>query len=384
MILLAVCKYTTNFNEYGLIHFILSSKRLQFITTGLMSGSYAFSKLFVCATLRENKEAPDWQPSYFECETFAPGTHYTFIFEFCLFVVRSILNWVVFAMLWNFDALVSSQRLKASVQLAQQRLLAGAERRGLYAPFLTGVLVLLTWQLTIAVVVSVLAAAYYLPGRAEQQEWWQRVRPDVLGPWLDVLFIAIFMQLTLQRLLTKPHATPKASTLAILLCLVVIPYLWVRLELPEFARPLSRNTLTDLIQSGEWGELSQSIHDGLDVDVDSLRTGYQDLNRLPFTIELFISLLSLFLFIGLRIFQYTARAKDAAALDKLKNLMQTLDTDRDGSVSKLEMRKQYEFYFRPQQPAAATAKGVGSNGESNGGAAAAPAPAKHTQHEMRL
>ena len=122
---------------------------------------------------------------------------------------------------------------------------------------------------------------------------------------------------------------------------------------------------------------------GLDVDVDSLRTGYQDLNRLPFTIELFISLLSLFLFIGLRIFQYTARAKDAAALDKLKNLMQTLDTDRDGSVSKLEMRKQYEFYFRPQQPAAATAKGVGSNGESNGGAAAAPAPAKHTQHEMR-
>ena len=41
--------------RFGLVNFVVSSKRLQFLTTGLMSGSYAFIKLFICATVREKR-----------------------------------------------------------------------------------------------------------------------------------------------------------------------------------------------------------------------------------------------------------------------------------------------------------------------------------------
>ena len=41
---LAASKYFTNFNEHGLINFIVSSKRLQFITTGLFSGRHTTAR----------------------------------------------------------------------------------------------------------------------------------------------------------------------------------------------------------------------------------------------------------------------------------------------------------------------------------------------------
>lgn len=129
--------------RYGLIQFIVTAKKLLFITAGLMSGTTAFTKLFVCATLREDVDSPTYEPSYFNCETFAPGAHPTFPFEMALFIVRSFLLWVAFAMLWNFDAMIKAQRRRRRALAGQQRLTAGAERRGLYGPYLTGVLVLL-------------------------------------------------------------------------------------------------------------------------------------------------------------------------------------------------------------------------------------------------
>ena len=242
---LAAAKYFTQFNEYGLIQFIVVSKRLQFITTGLMSGTYAFGKLFVCATLRgappypaaelstsrhapflaaatrsalphrrlagggrtppsrtvplaallshtaallprslraeESKEVLDdgRKASYFECENFAPGTHPTFLFEFTLFVIRSVLNWVVFALLWNFDSVVKTQRVEGAKLRAQQNLLYGAERRGLYPSTTTTVLMLLSWQLTIGAFVAAL---------------WTTGFDDVLGLWFDVLLVAALLQ----------------------------------------------------------------------------------------------------------------------------------------------------------------------------------------------
>jgi hypothetical protein len=68
VIALAFAKYTTQYSEYGLVMFIVSAKNLQFVT-GLVSGTVAFTKLFVCATLRE--DAPLYP--YFSCQTFAPG-----------------------------------------------------------------------------------------------------------------------------------------------------------------------------------------------------------------------------------------------------------------------------------------------------------------------
>ena len=200
VIALAVAKYFTDFNEYGLIQFIVTAKKLQFITSGLISGTIAFTKLFICATLREDASAPNFEPSYYSCArvaphtaphsqrahqhaarhstaalpsqhgphaaerargtvrraqrcgSFAPGAHATFPFEMAIFIVRSLLLWVAFGMLWNFDAMIKAQRRRKRALESQQRLTKGAERRGLYGPYLTGVLVLLSWQLAIGIV----------------------------------------------------------------------------------------------------------------------------------------------------------------------------------------------------------------------------------------
>ena len=102
-----------------------------------MSGSYAFIKLFICATVREKRgDNLDHATNSLSCENFAPGTHPTFPFEMCLFIIRCALNWVVFAMLWNYDAVTARTKAEEQ-QRAQQRLLAGVERRGLYGPCLT-------------------------------------------------------------------------------------------------------------------------------------------------------------------------------------------------------------------------------------------------------
>ena len=77
---LAKCDQTDTLQRVHMC-LLLSSKRLQFVTSGLMSGTYAFTKLFICATLRIDPTAPDYEPSHFECPTFAkrndrcPGRH---------------------------------------------------------------------------------------------------------------------------------------------------------------------------------------------------------------------------------------------------------------------------------------------------------------------
>jgi len=358
---LAASKYFTNYNEFGLIQFIISSKRLQFITTGLFSGSYAFSKLFICATLRENRNTPGWTASGFECETFAPGTHYTFPFEFCLFTIRSMLNWVVFAMLWNFDKLVSKNRVKDQMLLAQQRLMAGAERRGLFGPFLTGILVLLSWQLSIAAVASIFVAVYY----AKSFDFGL----GDLMPYFDLFVLAVVMQLVLHRLLTRPCIDATPAQLAMVLSLAAIPYVWVRMDLPAFAQPLQWDTVSTAIAAGAWANLSTSVRSGLELDVTSLTRGFTSIARLPMTLELLIASMGLVIFIGLLVLQRRAKRKDEAAVERLQNLMSALDTDRDGSVGKLELRKTYEHFFtrQPALEAAATEEGSRADVEGAGG-----------------
>lgn len=339
---LAASKYFTNFNQFGLIQFIISSKRLQFVTTGLLSGAYAFSKLFICATLREDRSSPNWHPTSFECETFAPGTHPTFIFEFFLFFLRSILNWAAFALLWNFERFVSNNRFKDRMLAAQQRLMAGAERRGLYGPFLTGILVLLTWQLSFAVVVSVFVAVYYAESSPDEL---LAFRLDDVGPFVDVIFIAGLTQLILHRLLTGPCMDATPARIAMVVSGLMTIYLWIRIDVPAFLRPLDWGHATQLYRDANYTQLSLSVLESAELDLASLSSAFSDLSRLPMTLELLIVLLSIAIYSGLLVFQTRAKRKDEQAVERLKNLMNALDTDRDGSVGKLELRRQYDQFF---------------------------------------
>ena len=115
--------------RYGLIEFIVTAKKLQFFTSGLVAGCVGFAKLFVCATQPSDSElrledfagAVPSSPAY-ACAVFYPGSHTTFPFEFFLFVVRSLLLWGAFVLLWHYDALVEGGRVALRALRGQQKL----------------------------------------------------------------------------------------------------------------------------------------------------------------------------------------------------------------------------------------------------------------------
>ena len=78
------------------VAFIVKSKSLAFITSGLLSGALGFMKLYRCAT--------KWEiHGHGSCEQKAPGMQATFWFEYTLFLVRTILVWITFMILWKFE-----------------------------------------------------------------------------------------------------------------------------------------------------------------------------------------------------------------------------------------------------------------------------------------
>ena len=58
---------TNKFDEDQLTSFVIRSKSLGFVTTGLLSGVYAFTKLYLCITSHPDREGD-------ACSSSAPGT----------------------------------------------------------------------------------------------------------------------------------------------------------------------------------------------------------------------------------------------------------------------------------------------------------------------
>ena len=107
--------YTYKVDEYQLTDFIIKSKGLQFITSGLISGALAFFKMYKCSIQEEG--------SPLACEHKAPGMLPTFPFEFSLLLVRTVLVWITFLILWNFDAVTAwhaRRRAKAATSDARR------------------------------------------------------------------------------------------------------------------------------------------------------------------------------------------------------------------------------------------------------------------------
>jgi hypothetical protein len=317
---LAAAKAYTNFNEYGLIQFIVSSKRLQFITSGLMSTTYAFTKIFICATYRETRDttALDFEPSYLECRTFAPGTHRTFIFEFCLFVLRSVLNWVVFYLLWHFTS-VQAFRDTTVVLQAQQRLRVNTDRRAVPPRLLQLPLLLLTWGVAGLCAGSILFAA----------------EEEVDGDWLgysDVALVALALQLFTHRMLLYPcrRAWPAKAVALFSLCVGV--YLYLRLpSAPGAPLQLAWQAATRLDQVALGEHLRAVLSAGTPV--------------FPMALEMLLCAVCCGLHLVLLAMQNAATRRDEAAVRRLELVLSTLDQEGDGTISRGEARQKYHLFL---------------------------------------
>jgi hypothetical protein len=123
-------------DEFQLVNFIIKSKGLQFITGGLIGGALGFVKLFRCSTT-EDIDGPKG------CEYKAPGVTKFFRFQFALLLVRSVLVWITFILLFNFETIERWDK-KAQAEAA-----TSDPRRGLFKPTKTAGFMAINWILFI-------------------------------------------------------------------------------------------------------------------------------------------------------------------------------------------------------------------------------------------
>ena len=127
-------------DEFQLVNFIIKSKGLQFLTGGLIGGALGFVKLFRCSTV-----ADPLSPA--GCWHKAPGVTKTFRWEFSLLMVRSVLVWITFILLFNFEHLEKWDKKR------QAEAATSDPRRGLFKPTKTAGLMAINWVLFAANVI---------------------------------------------------------------------------------------------------------------------------------------------------------------------------------------------------------------------------------------
>ena len=121
-------------DEFQLVNFIIKSKGLQFITGGLIGGALGFVKLFRCSTTQD-VDGPKG------CEHKAPGVTKFFRFQFSLLLVRSMLVWITFILLFNFEAIERWDKKR------QAEAATSDPRRGLFKPTRTACFMAFNWIL---------------------------------------------------------------------------------------------------------------------------------------------------------------------------------------------------------------------------------------------
>ena len=130
-------------DEFQLVNFIIKSKGLQFITGGLIGGALGFVKLFRCSTTAD-VDGPKG------CEHKAPGVTKFFRFQFTLLMVRTVLVWITFILLFNFDAIEKRDKRR------QAEAATSDPRRGLFKPTKTAGLMAINWFLFVVNVILTL------------------------------------------------------------------------------------------------------------------------------------------------------------------------------------------------------------------------------------
>ena len=292
--------YTYKVDEYQLTDFIIKSKGLQFITSGLISGALAFFKMYKCSIQEEG--------SPLACEHKAPGMLPTFPFEFSLLLVRTVLVWITFLILWNFDAVTAwhaRRRAKAATSDA---------RRGLFGVAATAALLALTWSLALAAAASDVAA-FHATSAGQHPTMWAATRAYLSDTDLMSCMVA---QLLLTFIMVERAFTSYPSAAATLVS---------GASLAICATTLAPLAPDDAASAAAWADA-----------LGPPRARGLALAALASAVNVVLSL-------SLVAKQRSANADDQQNFEALISLIRELDTDGDGLISKAELKTYFHKLF---------------------------------------
>lgn len=267
-------------DEFQLVNFIIKSKGLQFITGGLIGGALGFVKLFRCSTTADIHGPMG-------CEHKAPGVTKFFRFQISLLLVRTVLVWITFILLFNFEAIERWDKKR------QAEAATSDPRRGLFKPTKTAVLMAFNW----------------------------------------ILFI-VNLSLTLRNVHDGRETGINAfDTVAINFCFVLIPlnYLLNVRKLRWYPAAVGAGMALASIAYiiVKYGIINKS---GNGIILNQYSLILNAAYALP-----------LYLILGL--WQKKAMADDAKKLDELTKVIKDLDSDGDGEVSKKELKAVFAKLF---------------------------------------
>lgn len=309
-------------DEHQLVAFIIKSKSLAFITAGLLSGAIGFIKLYLCAT-KWDAHGPG------SCERKAPGMNATFWFEYFLFLVRTVLVWVTFVLLWCFEEILAWKRKRD----AERNRLMSSARRGLFAVKTTRIILLCTWLLSWYNMVACLSAADYFSAAVATAKHttnhhaagglsailsnFQATTVELtLPPIQAAILIFPLQQLPCSILLNIPQSKPYGALLGASISFFVLVF-------------VLRNLY-----------IAVEINDAVNKNVDEV------ISNLTLIV---LSLFTLTVMIMLVIKQFKAKKHDIEAVARFEQVMVNLDRDGDGEVSKAEFRVAFKELFPDAQ-----------------------------------
>ena len=285
VIILWLC--TNRYDENQLVAFVIRSKGLQFITTGLLSGVYAFAKLYLCVTTGDTMENNSCAAGK------NPGGHSSFLFEVILIVVRTVLVWITFILIRNFEALTAWKKKNDALHAR----LATKPRHGLLPP----------WTTCILLAGTCLGAAYTIMQYAgvaaeanKQYAGYAAQAPQVIIGGLPAVIACtlLLVQLPLTYLLTRPVHSPGVPLFFTLLAISVAVFYGYQQNTAEVGLAATTHAIVSSVALA----------------------------------ALYISNLA-----GSR--------EDDAHRKKIEGLMQELDRDGDGQVTKAEFRVLFQSQF---------------------------------------
>jgi hypothetical protein len=270
-------------DEFQLVNFIIKSKGLQFLTGGLLGGALGFRKMFMCSTTAD-LTGPGG------CEHKAPGGHKTFRFEYSLLMVRTVLVWITFILLFNFDKIERWDKKR------QAEAATSDPRRGLFKPTFTAFLMVINWILLI--VNGAATVGNVTKGLEDGIDAW-----DTVALNLFIVTIPLNYMLNVKALRWYPAF--------ICSCLSGGAIAYVVLKYIVFASMLEGHTH---VLVNQWSLMISAAY------------------TLP-----------LYFIMGVK--QKIAMADDAKKLDELTKVIKDLDADGDGEVSKKELKAVFQKLF---------------------------------------
>jgi len=315
------------FDEHQLVAFLVKSKSLQFVTTGLISGAIGFIKLYICTTQTDPN-------AHYACKNKAPGMNKTFWFEYVLFLVRVILVWTTFAMLRNFEALNEWKKKRE----AERHRMAAIELRALLPVKTTRIIILCSWFLTLATVWGYFHAAdYFTAMKMAAKEAASQAKTALQDKDSTV---------DLGQSIANFHAeTTKIGIHPIVAAVLVFGLLQFPTSI-LLNVPMLKQWPSMLSAVGAASFLSFQVYtlvNASQIDADHPEINGDEIGAI--SVGICLSALTTGVMVALARLQAKAKVDDEATLTRMTQVMYSLDKDGDGEVSKAEFRVAFKELF---------------------------------------